>query len=316
VVGWLGFIQTDGIKQTGSNKRIKEGRAMDLGAVGVWYFQDGFSSAEASEAARKIEQLGYGTLWIPETVGRSPVATAAWLLSQTTRLNLATGIMNIYHREPGVTLAAQNTLAEQSEGRFLLGIGVSHKPLVEGVRGLEYKPPVATMREYLEKMKISPYSGRPPAESPLTVIAALGPKMLELAASHAAGAHPYFSSPEHTRMARDVMGEGPLLCVEQKVILESDPDKARAAARANAKIYQGLPNYRNNWLRMGLTEADINDLTDRFIDTTFAWGSVADIQNRIKAHQDAGADHVCLQPVDPGGNMGRLDWQCLEALAT
>jgi len=289
---------------------------MDLGAVGVWYFQDGFTSPEAAEAARKIEQLGYGTLWIPETVGRSPVATAAWLLSQTNRLNLATGIMNIYHREPGVTLAAQNTLAEQSGGRFLLGIGVSHKPLVEGVRGLEYKAPVATMREYLEKMKVSPYSGRPPADSPLTVIAALGPKMLELAASHSAGAHPYFSSPDHTRMARDVMGAGPLLCVEQKVILESDPDKARTAARANAKIYQGLPNYRNNWLRMGLTEADINDLSDRFIDTTFAWGSIADIQDRIKAHQDAGADHVCLQPVDAGGNLGRLDWACLEALAT
>lgn len=288
---------------------------MDLTRLGVWFFQDGFTSIEAADAAKRIEALGYSALWIPETVGRSPVATAAWLLSQTTNLTVATGIMNIYHREPGVTMAAQQTLAEQSSDRFLLGIGVSHKPLVEGVRGLEYRPPVATMKDYLTKMQASPYTGRAPAEITKTVIAALGPKMLALAASHAAGAHPYFSSPEHTRMARDIMGPGPLLCVEQKVILEPDPDKARAAARPVAQIYQGLPNYRNNWLRMGLTEDDINNLSDRFIDTTFAWGTADAIQERLQAHFDAGADHVCVQPVDPSGVLGQLDWSVLEALA-
>jgi probable F420-dependent oxidoreductase len=288
---------------------------VELGRTGVWFFQDGFTSPEAAAAAKRIEALGYGALWIPETVGRSPVATAGWLLSQTTQLAIATGIMNIYHREPGVTLAAQQTLAEQSSDRFLLGIGVSHKPLVEGVRGLEYLPPVAAMRAYLEKMQASPYTGPAPGQTPKTVIAALGPKMLELAATQAAGAHPYFSSPEHTRMAREVMGEGPLLCVEQKVILEADPDKARAAARPVAQIYQGLPNYRNNWLRMGLTEDDINGLSDRFIDATFAWGSVDAINDRLQSHFDAGADHVCIQPVDPGGILGRLDWEALEALA-
>ena len=289
---------------------------MDLGKLGVWYFFDGLSSADAAAAAQRIEALGYGTLWIPETLGKSPVATASWLLANTEKLNLATGIMNIYHREPGVTMAAQKSLAEQSGGRFLLGIGVSHKPLVEGVRGLEYGPPVATMRKYLENMAAAPYQGIAPAEEPPTVIAALGPKMLELAASQCRGAHPYFSSPDHTHMARQTMGEGPWLCVEQKVILESDATKARELARPVAQIYQGLPNYRNNWLRMGLTEDDINNLSDRFIDTTFAWGNVDAIKDRIQAHMDAGADHVCIQPVNPNGAFGDLDWNCLEALVS
>ena len=204
---------------------------MDTGKLGVWYFFDNSSSAEAASAAQRIEALGYGTLWLPETVGKSPVALASWLLANTERLNLATGIMNIYHREPGVTMAAQQSLAEQSGGRFLLGMGVSHKPLVEGVRGLEYGPPVATMRTYLERMQAAPYTAIKAAEAPPTVIAALGPKMLELAASHCTGAHPYFTSPEHTAMAREVMGPDAWLCVEQKVILESDPAKARELAR-------------------------------------------------------------------------------------
>ena len=289
---------------------------MDLGKIGVWYFFDAASSADAAASAKRIESLGYGTLWIPETVGKNPMVLASWLLANTETLNLATGIVNIYHREPGVTMAAQKSLAEQSGGRFLLGMGVSHKPLVEGVRGLKYGAPVATMREYLAKMQAAPYSGMAPAEEPKTVIAALGPKMLELAASECAGAHPYFSSPDHTRFARDIMGPDALLCVEQKVILESDPSKARALAKPVAKIYNRLPNYRNNWLRMGLTNEDIDNLSDRFIDTTFAWGTVEDIQNRVKEHMDAGADHVCIQPVNTNGDFGELHWECLEALAT
>jgi probable F420-dependent oxidoreductase len=288
---------------------------MDTGKLGVWYFFDGLSSVDAATTAKRIESLGYGTLWIPETVGKSPVALASWLLANTERLNLATGIINIYHREPGVTVAAQNTLAEQSGGRFLLGMGVSHKPLVEGVRGLEYGPPVATMRTYLEKMAASPYTAITPAEAPPTVIAALGPKMLELAASQCTGAHPYFSDPGHTQMAREIMGPDAWLCVEQKVILETDPAKARELARPVAKIYNRLPNYRNNWLRMGLTDDDIDNLSDRFIDTTFAWGSAEAIRNRIQEHIDAGASHVCIQPVNPNGQFGDLHWECLEALA-
>ena len=288
---------------------------MELGQLGVWYFFDGLSSPAAAEAAKRIESLGYGILWLPETVGKSPVATASWVLSQTETLNVATGIINIYHREPGVTLALQNSLCEQSGGRFLLGMGVSHKPLVEGVRGLNYGPPVATMRAYLKKMTEAPYTAVMPEAAPKTVIAALGPKMLELAASETAGAHPYFSSPDHTAMAREIMGPDAWLCPEQKVILESDPTKARELARPVAGIYQNLPNYRNNWLRMGLTEDDINQLSDKFIDTTFAWGSAETIKARIQAHLDAGANHVCIQPVNPNGQFGDLHWEALEALA-
>ena len=288
----------------------------DLGKLGVWYFFDGVPATAAAEAAQRIESLGYSALWIPETVGRNPMVHASWLLANTERLVVATGIANIYHREPGVTMAAQKTLAEQSGGRFLLGLGVSHKPLVEGVRKLSYGPPVATMRRYLEGMAQAPYQGVPPAEDAPTVIAALGPKMLELARDATAGAHPYFVSPQHTAMAREILGPDRMLCVEQKVILETDPSKVRELAKPVASIYTGLPNYRNNWLRMGLTESDFeNGGSDRFIDATFAWGSVETIQARIKEHFDAGATHVCIQPVNPNGQFGDLHWEALEALA-
>lgn len=288
---------------------------MELGKLGVWYFFDGLPAPAAAAAAQRIEQMGYKTLWIPETVGKHPFVTASWLLANTSTLNLATGIANIYHREPGVTLAGQMALAEQSGGRFLLGLGVSHKPMVEGVRGLAYGAPVPTMRAYLEKMAASPYQGAQPPAKPKTVIAALGPKMLELAATKADGAHPYFSSPEHTAMARKIMGKGPLLCVEQKIILCNDAATARSLARPVASIYLGLPNYRNNWLRMGLTEADLeNGGSDRFIDTTFAWGTAEQIKARLQEHLDAGADHVCIQPVNPNGRFGDLHWEGLEAV--
>lgn len=288
---------------------------MQLGKLGVWYFLDGLPAPKAAEAAKRIESLGYSALWIPETVGRHPLVHASWLLANTDQLVVATGIANIYHREPGVSLAGQMTLAEQSGNRFLLGMGVSHKPLVEGVRGLDYGPPVATMRKYLEGMDAAPYSGLKPAETPPRVIAALGPKMLELARDMCTGAHPYFTSPEHTAMARKILGPDKWLCVEQKVILEPDAKKARELARPVAQIYTGLPNYRNNWLRMGLSEADFeNGGSDKFIDATFAWGSVEQIQDRIQQHFDAGASHVCIQPVNPNGQFGDLHWEALEAL--
>ena len=289
---------------------------MDLSKLGVWFFTDAMAAPIAADTAKRIEDLGFSALWIPETVGRNPFVHAAWLLANTSSLIIATGIANIYHREPGVTLAAQNTLAEQSDNRFLLGLGVSHKPLVEGLRGLTYGPPVATMRDYLDKMAASPYTGPPPKDKPPTVIAALGPKMLELASKKCDGAHPYFTSPSHTKMARDVMGPDRLLCVEQKVIFETDPAKARDIARKAAQTYQGLPNYRNNWLRMGLGEADIDgDGSDTFIDATFAWGEIDAIKSRVQEHYDAGASHVCVQPIHPAGRIGDIDWRVLEALA-
>ena len=289
---------------------------MDLSKLGVWFFTDAMAAPIAADTAKRIEDLGFSALWIPETVGRNPFVHAAWLLANTSSLIIATGIANIYHREPGVTLAAQNTLAEQSDNRFLLGLGVSHKPLVEGLRGLTYGPPVATMRDYLDKMAASPYTGPPPKDKPPTVIAALGPKMLELSSEKCDGAPPYFTSPSHTKMARDVMGPDRLLCVEQKVIFETDPAKARDIARKTAQTYQRLPNYRNNWLRMGLGEADIDgDGSDTFIDATFAWGEIDAIKSRVQEHYDAGASHVCVQPIHPAGRIGDIDWRVLEALA-
>lgn len=190
---------------------------MNLGKLGVWYFTETMAATAAAETAERIEKLGYSALWIPETVGRHPLAHASWLLAHTKTLNIATGIANIYNREPGVTVAAQHTLAEQSGDRFLLGMGVSHAPLVEGVRGLTYGKPVATMRKYLEGMDNSLYVGPKAEEAPKRVIAALGPRMLELARDMCTGAHPYFSSPDHTVMAREILGAEPWLCVEQKV---------------------------------------------------------------------------------------------------
>ena len=288
---------------------------MNIGKLGVWYFFDKLTATESAEAAIRIENLGYSTLWIPETIGKSPIVQSSWLLSNTKTLNLATGIANIYHREPGVTLAAQKSLAEQSNNRFLLGLGVSHTRIVEGIRGLKYGPPLSTMRRYLEAMEEAPYTGAKPSEEPPLVIAALGPKMLALAAEKTNGAHPYFTSPDHTAVARNIMGKDSWLCVEQKVILESDPVKARELAKPVAKTYKDLPNYRNNWIRMGLTEDDIDNMSDKFIDATFAWGSEQTIQNRIKEHFDAGADHVSIQPVNINGKLSELDWDCLELLS-
>ena len=289
---------------------------MELGKLGVWYFNDRMTSKEAARFAQHIEALGYAALWIPEAVGRHPFVHASWLLANTSKLIVATGIANIYSRDAGSTMAGAKSLAEQSEGRFILGLGVSHAPMVEGVRGHAYGKPYSTMKQYLEAMTKVPYHAVPPAEAPPIVIAALGPKMLGLAVSHADGAHPYFTTPEHTKTARDIMGPDAMLCVEQKVVLEPDLAKARALARPVASIYLGLPNYRNNWLRLGFAEDDLaNGGSDKFIDATFACGNLDVIKARVQAHLDAGASHVCVQPVNPNGEFGDPDLNLLEALA-
>ena len=291
-------------------------RTPEIGPLGLWYFTETMPAPQAAEFAQRVEELGYGALWIPETFGRDPMAHAAWLLANTDRLVVATGIANIYHRHPGAMRQAQLTLAEQSDNRFILGMGVSHAPIVQGVRNISYEKPVSTMRSYLEAMAASPYMAIEPSEAPPTLLAALGPKMLELAGTAADGAHPYWTTPEHTATAREVLGPDPWLCVEQKVVMSTDAGAARASARAALGIYADLPNYRNNWLRMGLTEADLdNGGSDKFIDATFAWGSVDAIKARIQEHFDAGATHVCLQPVNPNGQFGDLHWEALEALA-
>ncbi len=288
---------------------------MQLGRLGVWFFTDALSAPEAADFARRVEALGYSALWIPEAVGREPFAHASWLLASTQRLVIATGIANLYARDPVTARQGQLTLAEQSGGRFLLGLGVSHAPMVERVRGHAYSAPVATMRSYLEKHKSAPYVGPRPPEEPPTVIAALGPKMLALARERAQGAHPYLVPPEHTARAREILGKGPWLCTEQKVLLVREPSKARDIARRAVAVYLGLPNYRNNLLRLGFRESDFDSGgSDRLIDALVAWGDEQALMKRVQAHLDAGADHVCIQPVHPDG-LPRPDERVLELLA-
>lgn len=288
---------------------------MEIGRLGVWFFLDSSTAREAAEFAQRIETLGYPTLWIPEAIGREVLSSAAWLLAKTSRLNVATGIANIYARDAVAMASGQKTLAEQSGGRFLLGIGVSHRPFVEAVRGHSYEKPLSLMRSYLERMAVAPYSAPAPAESPPTVIGALHPGMLKLAAERTRGAHPYLMPPEHTRFARETMGPGAWLCPEQKVLLERDPTKAHERGRAALGIYLTLPNYLRSLRRFGFTDADFAaGGSDRLVDAVVAWGDEKAIANRIKQHHDAGADHVCIQPLHPEG-LPRPDMRILEALA-
>jgi probable F420-dependent oxidoreductase len=288
---------------------------MKIGKLGVWGSTEGFSAVDAAAFAKRVEAWGYGALWIPEAVGRNVLVHASWLLANTTSLVIATGIANIYARDAAAMASAQLALAEQSGGRFLLGLGVSHIPLVEGVRGHVFEKPIGKMRRYLQDMAKVTYISPRPAEKPLTVIAALGPQMLALTAELADGAHPYNVTPEHTAQARAALGPGKLLCPEQKVLLQTDPAAARAAARRNLAVYLPLPNYRNNMARLGFTESDFaSGGSDRLMDAIVAWGDEAAIRKRIQAHWDAGADHVCIQAIPQDGDSGKPPDEKLLAL--
>jgi probable F420-dependent oxidoreductase len=288
-------------------------KAMRLKNLGVWAGIDGLPATDAAAFARRVEAWGYGALWIPEAMGREVFSASAWLLANTSSLIVASGIANIYARDPFSAAAAQKGLNEQSGGRFLLGLGVSHIPLVEGLRHHTYGKPVATMRAYLRAMAEAPYHSIPPPAPPKTVLAALGPKMLELSAEQADGAHPYNVTPEHTQKARALLGPGKPLCVEQGAILETNPAQARAIARQFLSIYLGLPNYVNNWRRLGFTDTDFaGGGSDRLVDALIAWGDEKAIRARIDEHWKAGADHVCLQAV---GQMARPDERLLGLLA-
>jgi probable F420-dependent oxidoreductase len=290
---------------------------MDIGKLGVWMSQEGLTARDAVAQARRVEAWGYGALWQPEAVGRNVLVHSGWLLAHTTSLVVATGIANIYGRDAMACAGAQLALAEASNDRFLLGLGVSHMPLVVGVRHHDYGKPVTTMREYLTAMAGAAYMAPRPGSAPAKVIAALGPRMLALSAELADGAHPYNVTPEHTARARDILGPGKLLCPEQMVLLETDPAKARAAARRTLAIYLPLPNYANNWLTLGFTADDIaGGGSDRLIDAIVAWGDEAAIRARIQAHWDAGADHVCIQPLSVAEDpMAPADERILELLA-
>jgi len=296
----------------------RDNGAMQLGKLAVWAFTDSMSAEDAAQFAVRTERWGYSAFWIPEAFGRNPFAFAAWLLARTEKIVVATGIASIYARDPLAMRCAQMTLAEQSNGRFLLGMGVSHAHMVEKVRHQSYDPkPVSRMRAYLEEMAEVKYRAPAPAERPPTVLAALGPKMLELAGTLADGAHPYNVTPEHTALARRILGPGKWLCTEQKVLLETDPAKARAIARQSMKIYLTAPNYVNNLKRLGFDEHDLaGEGSDRLIDALVAWGDLGAIRARIEAHWAAGADQVCIQALNPDPSKARVPHEeTLERLA-
>jgi probable F420-dependent oxidoreductase len=271
--------------------------SIQLGRIGIWTRAlENLPAAKAQETARELEELGYGALWFGEALGREVLTNAGILLAGTKRIVIATGIANIYARDAVAMASGQKTLAEAYPDRFLLGLGVSHIPLVEQLRGHRYEKPVATMRAYLETMDRAPYNAPPPVGKPARVLAALGPKMLQLSRDLANGAHPYNVNPEHTAEARKILGPQPYLCPEQAVVLETNPEKAYAIARAFLGFYLALPNYTNNFLRLGFIESDFKDGgTDRLLDSIVAWGDLNAIRRRIQEHHDAGADHVCIQ---------------------
>lgn len=270
---------------------------MDVGSVGLWTFQlDLQRPPEARALAVALEQQGWGALWVPEAVGREALTNAAMLLSATERMVVATGVANVWARSATVTAAAQRLLADDSGGRFLLGLGVSHQPMVEGFMGLTYEKPLAAMQGYLDKLDDAFSVAPAPDEAPPRVLAALGPKMLALAAARSWGAHTYFVPPGHTAVAREALGEGPMLLVEQAVFLTDDPDEARAVARRYMATYLALPNYTNNLRRLGWADEDLaGEGSGRLVDAIVAWGDVDAVVARVRAHQEAGADHVCLQ---------------------
>lgn len=287
----------------------------DIGKLGVWSMIDNHSYSECIDLAQKTEQWGYSTLWLPEAFGRDPFVMLSVLARETDKLLLATGIANIYARDPIAMVAARNALNELSNGRLILGLGVSHREMVAAVRQHQYGKPVSTMRQYLEAMEQAPYGRAAPEQRGMVVLAALRKNMLGLAAEKADGAHPYFVTPEHTAQARELLGPDKFLAPEQKVLRIKDAGQARAVARQFMALYLGMENYRNSILAMGFNAEDIeNGGSDRLVDAIVAWGDDQTIGKRLEAHWQNGADQVCLQPLRPDGQAG-FDLGAVEAFA-
>ncbi|MFP4512400.1 MAG: LLM class F420-dependent oxidoreductase [Acidimicrobiales bacterium] len=287
---------------------------MELGRVGIWTFALDLQPASASaEAVAELESLGYGTIWVPEAVGREALTNAGLLLSATERAVVATGIASIWMRHPMAAAAGWKTLNEAYDGRFLMGLGVSHAPSVDQMLGQTWDRPLERMRAYLDAMDEAVFFAAQPAVPPLRMLAALGPRMLDLARERALGAHPYFVPVDHTAFARERLGAGPVLAPEQAVLLETDADTARTLARSHMAGYLQLPNYAKNLLRMGFTEDDLaGGGSDRLVDAVVAWGDVDAIAERVRAHHEAGADHVCIQVIDSDATALPMDaWRRL-----
>lgn len=275
-------------------------QTLALGRVGIWTFSlDAQPMSKAQEAALELESLGFHALWMPEAIGREPFSTAAMLLSATKNLIVATGIASIHARTAATMQAAQKTLTEAFPDRFLLGIGVSHHHMVKALHKSVYEKPYSKMVEYLDVMDSGLFAAALPTTPLHRVLAALGPKMLNLAATRADGAHPYFAPVEHTLAAREILGADPVLAPEQAVIFETDPSTARDIARKYMGTYTRLPNYANNLMRYGFSEDDIKGAdgrsSDRLVDAIVAWGTPDTILRRIQDQLDAGASHVSVQ---------------------
>lgn len=285
----------------------------DLGRVGLWtFFLDLQPADRVRDLVPEIEAMGWGCVWVPEAVNRDAMVNSALLLSASTTLNIGTGIASIWGRDPMTTAASLKSLSEAWPGRFVLGLGVSHQPMVDHIRGQDYTKPFTKMRDYLAAMDAALYMS-PAPETTHVVLAALGPKMLALSATAADGAHPYFVPVEHTAVAREHLGPDALLAPEQAVVLSTDADEARRVARGHMATYLNLPNYTNNLRRFGWGDEDLADGgSDRLVDAIVAWGDEQAILDRVAAHHERGADHVALQvlPLD-GASIPMDDWHRL-----
>jgi probable F420-dependent oxidoreductase len=281
--------------------------SVDLGRVGIWssirLWRD---EAENKEAAAELDELGYGALWLGGAHGDLALVEA--LLDASSRLVLATGIVNVWVYDAADVAAARARVVAAHPDRFLLGLGIGHAVSTEAA-GMRYEKPYEKLVAYLDALDASPH----PVPMDEMALAALGPRVLRLAADRTAGAHPYLVPPEHTQRAREVMGPDALLAPDQKVVLETDPDRARAVARQGLAIYLRLPNYTNNLKRLGFTDEDLVEPgSDRLVDALIVWGDVDTIVGRVRAHLDAGADHVCIQALsDTPGMLPRAAWRAL-----
>jgi probable F420-dependent oxidoreductase len=286
---------------------------MDLSGVGVWSHHLRYGDpAQSAEAAAELDELGFTALWIPD-VGGPVLDSVDHLLSSTKHTVIATGILNLWMHEPSDVAARYASLTKTYGERFLLGIGCSHAPLVDAEEPGRFRKPLAATRSFLDALD----AAEQPVPVENRVLAALGPKMLQLSATRTRGAHPYLGTPDHTRQAREVLGDGPLLLPEQTVILTEDRAEARAVGTDWLRTYLGLPNYANNLLRSGFTEDDLSSISDRVFDAIIAWGDEEAIRRRVNEHRVAGADHICVQVLtaDPQ-EFPREQWRRLAAALT
>jgi probable F420-dependent oxidoreductase len=284
---------------------------VSLDRIGIWTSQLGLAPPEVvARSAQALERAGFASIWVPESTWTDPFVLSTLLLSSTERIAVCTGIARVHGRAAQTMLNGWAGLTSWYPGRFVLGLGISHQPTVERALHRSYSAPVPTMRAYLDELAAARFDGLV-AEPKRLVLAALGPKMLDLARDRSDGAHPYLSPIEHTRFARGVLGDRAWLVPEVKVVLESDPATARAVARRQIAGALRLTNYSRNMARFGFSPDDVSNAADSVVDALVAWGEDDDVAARIQAHLDAGADQVAVQVIDPGEQLPTSDWQRL-----